>query len=248
METEGKYKQPKETERFKLPDLELPKLYTKICCPACEKEVVSDNLNINDKIAKCGSCNAVFPFADDLQQFDLMPKKIKQEIMRPEGIDLFYYKEELEVSFRRLFRPWEIFFSIVGGQIGFGFLTGITSSATTILGKLFGFVPLIMLALFLVTRLRQKTYLNVTDKKLIISHKPNFLNKVKIYRVENIDQVYVKKSTKSSAWEVMLLINEGNGQKHVSLSTVRSASKAKFLEQELERYLMIQDVVVPEES
>ena len=54
----------KDPHKLKLKNLEVEKetdFYT-INCPSCEAGIPADNLNINDKIAKCGTCDVVFPF------------------------------------------------------------------------------------------------------------------------------------------------------------------------------------------
>jgi hypothetical protein len=43
-----------------------------------------------------------------------------------------------------------------------------------------------------------------------------------------------------------MIINGLEGQKHEKLITVNTLSKAKYLEQEIERYLQIEQRVVPE--
>jgi len=110
------------------------------------------------------------------------------------------------------------------------------------------FVVLICLLSYLILRVTQKKYVTVNDRYVIIQLKPKFLSKIKVYNVQDIDQIYVYKNPNGSYWDVKMILNEGKGQKHVKLTTLNSASKAKFLEQEIEQHLQIQDVVVPEES
>ena len=81
-------------------DLDSPSAFKKIGCPSCEADVPAENININDKIAKCGNCHVVFPFHDEVA--DLMDsKKAKQEVIRPEGIDMFYYRNELDITIQQ---------------------------------------------------------------------------------------------------------------------------------------------------
>ena len=49
-------------------------------------------------------------------------------------------------------------------------------------------------------------------------------------------------------WQLLMIIDEGDGHKHIKLTSVSTVSKAKYLEQVIEGHLDIQDVVVPEES
>ncbi len=240
------YKQPQE-ELFELPDLESAKpLFTKICCPSCNKEMPGDHINIHDKIAKCGDCNVVFPFQNMIKGRE-EPQKVKQDILRPEGIDLFYYKDELELTFRKSFSPLDIVFSVVGFQLSLTTLIIGVGSGASFIGMLIALLPISFLIFFLIQRFRQKMHLSINDRRLIIYSKPNFLSKNRSYRIQDINQVFVKKETTAPIWSVMMMIDEGKGQKPVKLSTLKSASKAKFLEQEIERHLGIQNVDVPGE-
>ena len=47
-------------------------------------------------------------------------------------------------------------------------------------------------------------------------------------------------------YTIHMIINGLEGQKHEKLMTVKTLSKAKYLEQEIERYLKISDREVPE--
>lgn len=241
------YKKPEE-ELFELPDLESGKsLFSKVCCPSCDKEVPADHLNINDKIAKCGNCNVVFPFNSTIEGFQTTPTKMKQEILRPEGIELFYYKDEMEISYRRSFSIADALVFSLGPLMTIPIIGSILETSTSLLLVMLALTPIIFLTFFIVQRLRQKKYISVDKKQLIIHAKPNFLSKNNIYKISDIDQVYVKKKEGMELWEVMMIIDEGKGQKHVNLSVLKSAPKAKFLEQEIERHIGIQDREVPGE-
>lgn len=248
MEPEEKYKKP-EDDFLDLPDLEFEKPpISKICCPSCDGEIPGAHLNINDKIAKCESCNVVFPFTSMIQGLDVVPQKMKQEILRPEGIELFYYKDDLEMSFRRLFSPGDIIMSTLGLQASFAAIMIAAESGASLMGTLFAWMPLAFLIFFVIQRIRQKLYINISNQKLALYSKPSFMTKTKVFQVADIKQVYVNKSNKSTYWEVMMIKDEGRGQKHIKLAQLKSATKAKFIEQEIENQLGIQDVVVPGES
>ena len=250
MEPSEKYKQPEQEDLFDLPDLDLEsKPFAEICCPKCNEAVAADDLNINDKIAKCSSCAVVFSFQDTIQHISSVPQKLKQEILRPEGIDLFYYKGELEVSFKQPISSNEWVYLLTTPFIGLtGFINYIENGLPTIL-LLISLLPMLIGIYYIIQRIRHKVYLTIDGSTLRIKLKPNTLKKNTTYDVNEIDQLYVSKSKKSARfWDIMMLVNRGKGQEHVKLTSVKSASKAKFLEQELERHLKIQDVVVPEED
>ena len=76
---------------------ELPKVFKKINCPSCAKEVTADNLNLQNSVAKCGNCNVIFSIEEEVEKVKTK-KEMKQEIFRPEGIDLFSFRDDLEIT------------------------------------------------------------------------------------------------------------------------------------------------------
>jgi len=95
-------KQEFQYKKLELKALEKEKVarFQKISCPSCGNSIPADNINIQDKIAKCGGCHAVFPFQHKLDTL-LTARKPKQTALRPEGIDLYAYQNELEIALRQ---------------------------------------------------------------------------------------------------------------------------------------------------
>ena len=93
----------KNSEKLKLKKIELGKTqdFHKILCPSCENEVNASDLNINDKIAKCGECNGIFSFQNTVNQLVTNPEKVKQDIVKPEGIGQFNFKDELSFAIQQ---------------------------------------------------------------------------------------------------------------------------------------------------
>ena len=52
----------KPTEKLELKEINkaFPKVFKKVYCPSCEEEVNATNLNLQNRVAKCGSCNVIF--------------------------------------------------------------------------------------------------------------------------------------------------------------------------------------------
>ena len=117
-----------------------------------------------------------------------------------------------------------------------------------------GFIPLMLAAigLFFIgrvvhTSLKAKTFIDVNERFLTIRHRPGNFKKDKSFEAENIDQIYLKHSQLNSGHFVLnMIVNGPNGQYHQELVSVSSISKAKYLEQEIEKYLGIEDRKVPE--
>ena len=61
------YKEPYKLKLKKL-DLEKQQEFHQISCPSCQTGIPASDLNINDKIAKCNSCNVVFSFQGTVNQ------------------------------------------------------------------------------------------------------------------------------------------------------------------------------------
>ncbi len=248
MEQEELYKRPEE-DLFDLPDLEFEdKSYTRICCPSCNHKAKADDLSIQDKVAKCSNCHVVFSFKKALQSIDSVPQKIKQEILNPEGIELFSYRDDLEISFKEPFSGMEWLVSSVAFfpafilflnsmKYGFSFTSIAVLSVIGVIGAIFSYF-----------RFKQLVYLTINDNNLDIHRRPKLLHHRKSYATGDIDQIYIKHKPDMALWKIMMIINKGKGQEHLELTAVNSISKAKYLEQEIERHLNIQDVHVPEED
>jgi hypothetical protein len=247
----SKAMQPEELEKFK-PDLKQVPLplpaqtaSTTIHCPSCGQQAQAEQININDKIAKCQQCHNVFSFQNEVSQL-LKKENVKQEILRPEGIDVFRFKNELDISMEQPITVLEVLTMSILPIFVFLF------TALFFKGKIGIVLPIIswLLALVFFSNLalhaRHKVHLNISDRFLSIKWRPNKLHKDQFYPVQDIDQVYVKKEHEQ--FHVYLILNGDDGQKHVKLiGGLPNASKARFLEQEIEWHLGIEDREVPEE-
>lgn len=240
----------KEIEKYKLElgalDSEPYSGYKKICCTSCNSEIPADNININDKIAKCNNCNVVFSFQEGISDL-LNQRKIKQEVIRPEGIDIFYFQDDLDITIQQPLTPLE--------AVGI-FLLPFFAFIFTLLffkGKITFLFPGIfwMLTLYpvinMLFRSRHKINLSIDDNFLSIKWRPKKFHKDKYYPVQDINQIYTK--TENGQSSIYMILNGANGQKHVKLiALIDSLSKARYLEQEIEWHLGIEDREVPEEK
>ncbi len=245
-------KQPEEqyrpAEKLELKEIkkEFPKVYKKVYCPSCEEEVIADDLNLQNSIAKCGSCNIIFSIEEEVESVKTK-KEMKQEIFRPEGIDLFHYKDDLDITIQQhiqgldvaglIFMPTLAFFSFV-----LHFAKGIPI-----------LIPVIFTlgALFFIYRAlnysNNKTYIDINNRSLSIKYRPRHFKKDKTFDANEIDQLYVRHAVDGSGYySIYMIINGLEGQKHEKLITVNTLSKAKYLEQEIERYLNIEHRKVAE--
>lgn len=224
------------------------KKFIKICCPSCDTEIPSDNLNIQDKIGKCGSCNAVFPFDESIKKLTDKVHKGTQKILRPEGIEMFYFDDELEMSFDQpanwldwVMLTFVSFFTLAGWGIW-------VESGGNFLQLLLALSPVWIGLAYHFRRKRHKKYIKVDKENITIRLRPHKLIKDKIFAIHEVKQLYVKHYPSSHRYVLFMQIDKGNGQEHIKITTTKSASKAKFIEQEIESFLNIEDVIVPEET
>ena len=94
---------------------------------------------------------------------------------------------------------------------------------------------------------KHKIHIGIDNRFLSIERRPKKFIQDKLYAINEIDQIYTKKLDGLNA--VYMIVNGDNGQKHVKLITrLDSLSKARYLEQEIEKHLGIVDREVPEET
>jgi len=229
--------------------VELPQNFKILCCPNCATEIPADNLNINENVGKCNSCSAVFSIDEEIKGLKKGPNKLKQEILRPAGIEMFQFQNQFEISVAQpmAWAEWPfliIFFILFMGGIGAS-----VESSSFYPFLIMTVIPSIINFLYYIRRKeKHRVILAIDDQHLDIMWRPKKLHHDKTYKVADISQLYTKYKADLGTWQIYMIIDEGEGQKHVKLTSVHSASQAKYLEQEMEAYLKIQDVHVPEEA
>lgn len=249
---EYKYK-----DRLELKDLslQLPEL-RKIACPSCSNPISADHLNIQTNIAKCHKCDGIFSFNEDVEQLSNQ-HNISQEILQPEGVEISRFRDELDISVEQ---PWgvaEIIF-ISFFPLLILMVTGIIASTidSTIVARVgiftFWLISIIGYISYFFIRKKHKIYIHIDDRNLYIERRPKKLIKDKQYAIQEIDQVYIKNVPTANGTKgigIFLIVNSINGQKHVELiKSVNGRSKAKYIEQEIEKHLGIVDRRVPDED
>lgn len=222
---------------------EFPKVFKKVNCPSCEKEVTAENLNLQNSVAKCGSCNVIFSIEQEVEKVK-SKTGMKQETLRPEGIDLFFYNDDLEITVQPHIQGIDAY-----GIVLLPILAIIAIAIFYITEKsIHPYIPLAfsMGALYFIYRglnySKNKTYIDINDKSLSIKSRPKNLKKDKSYATGDIDQLYIRYSSDGTGhYTIHMVTNAVEGQKHTKLITVNTLTKAKYLEQEIERYLNIEN-------
>ena len=236
-------------EKLDLPKIkkELPKAYKRLSCPACTEALNAEHIDLPNNVAKCGSCHVVFSIAEEVEGLKVK-QETKQEIFRPEGIDLFYYKGEMEITLPQNIHGLEGF--LLGMFIMLAPLATLLyfKKGISVYFPIFFAIGTLFFLYRLFTYSKAKTYIDINDRSLTIKHRPNNLKKDKAFPAEDIDQIYLKQAADGSGYFTLhMIVNGPKGQQHQKLITVNTLSKAKYLEQEIEKYLGIEDRKVPEE-
>lgn len=247
-------KESKPLHKLELKELnsKIGNTYQKIACPSCDHPIPAKDINIQDKIAKCGGCDVVFPFTlkiEDLLNAGPPALPPKQTVLRPAGIDMYAFQDELEIVVQQPVTiadilPWTIFPTM---PLLFTVLALNASDfpmplSIALLTWLIGIFPIMNAINFK----KHKIYMNMDDVYFNIEWRPKKFHKDKRILVKDIDQVYLKKTTEGYH-QVTMIVNEVTGQKHIKLMALDSLSQARYLEQEIERYLKITDRSIPEE-
>jgi len=214
--------------------------FLQICCPKCASEVAAKNIDLSEKMAKCDSCNAIFSVKNEI--VSLQSYEPTEIIPKPVGVDILEYNDELELT---LSQPVSVFYIIAMSLfplftlifLGLFFKNGepwaIYPGAASLFVFVFSLVKIIRSR-------RDKIYVTVDDKELIVEYRPNNFISDKAYQTDSIEQLFVKKD--ANGLHLSMLVNEVDGQKaQILIGRFSDITKAKYVEQEIERYLGIKN-------
>jgi hypothetical protein len=249
---------PLEQEYKKLNKTKKSKTMTssKVVCPNCHHPAQANDINIQDKLAKCSSCHEVFSFQHTLQSLLNQTQQIeKKKLGRQKDIDIFEFKGELSISIINFTDSLALITLILSVITGFGIIVSATDHGMS--AAMPFIISTILLVIFTVYRFigykNNKTYIDIDDQYLYIRNRPKNFQKDKIYNRSNIQQIYQKvyggHPDSSPYYHVWMIYDGTEGEEHIKITPyLRSRSRALYLEQELENYLGITDESVPEET
>jgi len=228
-------------------------------CRRCHKPIAADGINIQQMIAKCGACGAVFTFSSgDAAVTDrhvsskaVIPVPARWA-MRHEGSALIFSN--------RWFRPVFIFLAVfctvwdsflfLWYSLAFGQGT-VSASAFSVIFMVF---PLLHVAVglgltyYTIAGFINTTTITVDRGSLIIRHFPLPWLYSGAIATNEIDQIYCKESVqtnKGTAWyryAVSVLLK--NGRERKLIANLDAPEDALYLEAELEKFLGITDRAV----
>ena len=222
-------------------------------CPDCQFPIPYDDINIVKTIAKCKNCNNIFEFTEERKNRAEFPTVLRRESLEiPPGIEVLKLMNELEIliKWRKSAKYFTLFFALFWNV--FVFIFAIFVFAAGEFGMLLFMIPFIAMGIYLlyagVSYLINTTYITVDDKRLAVEHKPiNFLiQKDKYFTPEDISQLYVRRyevgksnDTPVYAFAVDLILK--NGSDYNLVKALHSVQYARYIEQEIESYLKIND-------
>lgn len=223
------------------------KEFQKISCPACHQGIPAADINIHDKIAKCQSCDAVFSFQKEINSV-LDRTSVRQEIVRPEGIDLFHFQGDLDITLSQPVSVAESLLGVLPLTFAFLFTMIYIGAPNAPIGlPIISWLITIPLLANLILRSKQKMHIVVDEKYLSIIRQPKKFKKNQYYAIEDIDQLYVKTANGKSI--LYMSVVGIKGQKNIALiPDLDSILKAKYIEQEIERHLGIENRSIPGEA
>jgi hypothetical protein len=228
-----------------------------LSCPKCNHFINGADIDIEKTIAKCSHCNHVFGFAHDSASGQLKPEQII-----PEGVEVLKLKSELDIRLNWLkttstgSRTFMLLFTGIWNLILLPFVMVIIATGN------WGILLFMSLHLavgfgliwYLASIYVNKTSLSITKRKLRIRTMPlrNPLFKAREIDTNDLKQLYVSKYTQSTtngvpnfAYALYAILADGE---KVSLLRGMNRQTQQYIEKEIEGYLGIRNLKVPEET
>jgi len=225
-------------------------------CEECGHHMGGTDININSTLAKCSNCGTVYFLKDD--EFFIGDRSDRPEMMIPEGTEVLHLPSSLdirvnryqsatkaELTFKTIFTLfWNfVVLIIAGAMIASGILLPVLFMSFHIL---VGIGSIVVLA----QTLFNHTDIIVDDYNIKITNRPirGFWNRDKTYDKKDIEQLYVTRYVASTtngqpnhAYALYAVMNNG---KKVQLVKGMNKETQLYLEQEMERFLDIEDEFV----
>lgn len=218
-----------------------------IHCPQCDHPTPASNLDLEKLLAKCDSCNAVFSFKDDIDQINAkdLPSKV---VEMPDGIaEMDYgYGKELWCKLKPTSNYYVLaFLAAFFAVFCFGFLYwtrlsgkgpilffDITFSTFGIMG-FYGMIDSLLKG-------SRNTKIRIDDYRLTIDH-PG-LKKDTMINLEDVEKVFLEEYKTSDIdghqrYVYNIKYSTVGGDEQKLLKNLALKSQAKYIEQEINKYI-----------
>jgi len=222
-----------------------------IYCRQCGAPIKSNNINLDNLMAKCDECNAVFSFADMYDDVSSKKEKRDQVLMdipMPDGINIDNSGSRLLI--RRNWFHWSMLFlggfAVVWNGMIWGFFIPNFSRFDD--APTFFMVPFVLVGVYLivhvVSSLVNHTDIEVDVQAVQIAHKP-IPFPGRYIDCANIDQLYTKRNVhrgeNSTTYTYSLHVVTADGKNQKLIGNLQNSDQALFIEQEIERFLGIEN-------
>ena len=217
-----------------------------VICNSCKSQITAENLDLKERIAKCTNCNHIFDFSDQLE--GIVTSK-REEVALPKGMVMNRDPIHLEII-RRWYGPMSVILTVLCFMwyamfilhYGKGILEGNIFSITN--GSFFAFIGLIIVY-YTVAGYINSTHISAGRDFLIIKHKPLPWFGNKSIPSQELDQLYSKMSVYRyrgrDHYSCEIRAKMKTKQDIKLLSKLTDTAQALFVEQEIERFLNIED-------
>lgn len=224
-----------------------------IVCVSCDREIPAADVNINTGLAKCTACNAVFGIMDQVAGGVAGSRSPRGEVPMPKKITVEDLGGELRIVYR-WFTPaayFLIFFCLFwDGFLVFWYFIAFHQNAPLMM-KVFPIIHVAVgvgLTYFVVALFVNKTTITTGEGLLSVRHGPLAWPGSRTLNSDEIDQVYCIEKLRTNndrvtrTFDVYLKMTDDDREKLVS--GLEDIQQALFIEQEIERFLRIDDTPV----
>lgn len=223
----------------------------KLFCPSCKNAIAAADIDLAGRTAKCGSCNEVFNFSGQLSAGPSGDAG-RVAVGKPGNFDIVRGPDGLRIL-RRWFSPGVLFLTFFclfwNGFMAVWFVTAVVNKAyqMALFGSLHGAVGLGLLYAVLAGYLN-KTTIHISFNRVCVSHAPIPWFGNRNFSKQDIKQLYTKEETHyskgghSHTYSVHAVTVKGETVPVVS--GLVSSEGALFIEQEMEKYMNIEDIPV----
>lgn len=238
-----------------------------IRCVSCREDIPAEDVNIDNALAKCRACHAVFDFRDQVKKADVpaLRKREREPVPMPKNLVVAEGPQTLDIV-----RKWGrgpgcffLFFSAFWNTIVSVFVVAAASGAMKDEG---GSGPGAFIWLFLtpfiliglgtgyaaLALLLNRTIIQVEGNELRVSHRPLRWPGARTLDAAQISQLYCSeyvayKQNNSPQYRMRVHAMMLDGSRVDLISGIEDAGQALYLEQILEKHLGIEDRPVKDE-
>lgn len=221
---------------------------TQLNCPNCNSNIPANDININELVAKCARCGQVFNFKGK----EIQLGRHRPEVVIPPGIESYSLLSELnlEISWRKSASSFLLFFTIIWNLFLIPFVgVAVLSGELMILGVIsLHLLVGVCLLYYTIATLVNTTYIMVDRHRITIDHKPLHMPFYpnRDIPIREVKQFFTKKymSGKTNGnpnYAYSLHLQKEDGSEVRLLKGLKRPNHARYVEQEVERFLDIPD-------